>query len=221
MLDESQTYCTIGNQQVQIIVYYQHASQKFQQHKHNNNNKKQTGATLKLRSITFFTTLFHNLVPRTEPTTASTPLTFPHMRTTKCRKHRTPLCKGLYVKARFPNLLGHRRHEAAQYIGIFTPLVRYNCSPSLRYFLCIFLAPPCTGSKTPFPLPCRSLCHKTRNGCEDIMTRFRLSWPPEMDCNRFPRDGGSELCAAPVKSTYFCVIFITSDFRVHKFIETP
>ncbi|TNM95201.1 hypothetical protein fugu_017960 [Takifugu bimaculatus] len=64
-------------------------------------------------------------------------------------------------------------------------MVNLQCSPDLRMFLCALYAPVCTeyGRMT---LPCRRLCLQARSDCYKLMDMFGVSWPQEMDCNRFP-----------------------------------
>lgn len=63
-------------------------------------------------------------------------------------------------------------------------MVNLQCSPDLRMFLCALYAPVCTeyGRMT---LPCRRLCLQARSDCYKLMEVFGLSWPQEMDCNRW------------------------------------
>uniref|UniRef100_UPI003AAE3184 frizzled-3a n=1 Tax=Centroberyx gerrardi TaxID=166262 RepID=UPI003AAE3184 len=64
-------------------------------------------------------------------------------------------------------------------------MVNLQCSPELRMFLCALYAPVCTeyGRMT---LPCRRLCLQAKSDCYKLMDMFGVSWPEEMDCNRFP-----------------------------------
>ncbi|KAG7244263.1 hypothetical protein INR49_004401, partial [Caranx melampygus] len=67
----------------------------------------------------------------------------------------------------------------------FHPMVNLQCSPELRMFLCALYTPVCTeyGRMT---LPCRRLCLQAKSDCYKLMDMFGVSWPEEMDCNRFP-----------------------------------
>ncbi|MEQ2292105.1 Frizzled-3 [Ameca splendens] len=64
-------------------------------------------------------------------------------------------------------------------------MVNLQCSPDLRMFLCAIYAPVCTeyGRMTS---PCRRLCLQAKSDCYQLMDMFGVSWPEEMDCNRFP-----------------------------------
>ncbi|XP_012993942.1 frizzled-3a isoform X2 [Esox lucius] len=97
------------------------------------------------------------------------------------------MCQGLPYNSTFmPNLLNHYDQQtAALAMEPFHPMVNLQCSSELRMFLCALYAPVCTeyGRMT---LPCRLLCQKARGDCYKLMDMFGVTWPEEMDCNRFP-----------------------------------
>ncbi|XP_035534146.1 frizzled-3a [Morone saxatilis] len=97
------------------------------------------------------------------------------------------MCQGLPYNATFmPNVLNHYDQQtAALAMEPFHPMVNLQCSPQLRMFLCALYAPVCTeyGRMT---LPCRRLCLQAKSDCYKLMDMFGVSWPQEMDCNRFP-----------------------------------
>ncbi|XP_069014761.1 frizzled-3a [Embiotoca jacksoni] len=97
------------------------------------------------------------------------------------------MCQGLPYNATFmPNVLNHYDQQtAALAMEPFHPMVNLQCSPELRRFLCALYAPVCTeyGRMT---LPCRRLCLQAKSDCYKLMDMFGVSWPEEMDCNRFP-----------------------------------
>jgi hypothetical protein len=106
------------------------------------------------------------------------------------------LCKNIaYNETRFPNFMKQNtQEEAAADTAFYLPLIRINCSPVLKLFLCTLYAPPCVTNYT-LPLkPCREMCEKAKSGCEDYMTRFKFSWPEYIDCWRFPSFNGAEAC---------------------------
>jgi len=93
-----------------------------------------------------------------------------------------------------PNLLGHtKQKDAGMEAHAFFPLVKVQCSPHLHIFLCTVYAPVCTILEEPLP-PCRSLCLAAQNGCEELMNKFGFNWPPNLDCNKFPRSSKEKLC---------------------------
>uniref|UniRef100_A0A8D3BWI8 Frizzled-3 n=1 Tax=Scophthalmus maximus TaxID=52904 RepID=A0A8D3BWI8_SCOMX len=97
------------------------------------------------------------------------------------------MCQGLAYNSTFmPNTLNHYDQQtAALAMEPFHPMVNLQCSPELRMFLCSLYAPVCTeyGRMT---LPCRRLCLQAKSDCYKLMDMFGVSWPEEMDCNRFP-----------------------------------
>jgi hypothetical protein len=107
-----------------------------------------------------------------------------------------PLCKDIaYNETRFPNFMKQKtQQEAAVDTNIYLPLIRINCSPVLKLFLCSIYAPPCVKNYSSALRPCRELCEKAKTGCEDFMKRFALAWPDYIECNRFPPFNGPEAC---------------------------
>ncbi|CAL8393662.1 unnamed protein product [Arctogadus glacialis] len=97
------------------------------------------------------------------------------------------MCQGLPYNSTFmPNVLNHYDQQtAALAMEPFHPMVNLQCSQELRMFLCALYAPVCTeyGRVT---LPCRRLCLQARSDCYRLMDMFGVSWPHEMDCDRFP-----------------------------------
>ncbi|XP_030013329.1 uncharacterized protein LOC115435202 isoform X2 [Sphaeramia orbicularis] len=102
-----------------------------------------------------------------------------------CQTITIPLCTGLsYTETVLPNILGHRTQEnAGLEVGQFYPLVKVECSPQLKPFLCSVYTPECVSGR-PRP-PCRTLCEKARSGCEPLMTKFGFSWPESLKCEAF------------------------------------
>ncbi|XP_029577282.1 frizzled-3-like isoform X2 [Salmo trutta] len=97
------------------------------------------------------------------------------------------LCQGLPYNSTFmPNHLNHYDQQtAALAMEPFHPIVNLQCSSELRMFLCALYAPVCTeyGRMT---LPCRRPCQRAKGDCYKLMDMFGVTWPEEMDCNRFP-----------------------------------
>lgn len=113
----------------------------------------------------------------------------------KCERITIPFCQGIaYNETIMPNLLHHQRQEdAGLEVHQFFPLVKVKCSPDLQFFLCTMYAPVCTILDRPIP-PCRNLCRSSKLGCETLMMKFGFPWPENLDCDRFPESGGSEIC---------------------------
>eukprot|EP00062_Callorhinchus_milii_P006431 gi/632946966/ref/XP_007888822.1/ PREDICTED: frizzled-7 [Callorhinchus milii] len=112
-----------------------------------------------------------------------------------CQPISIPLCTDIaYNQTILPNLLGHTNQEdAGLEVHQFYPLVKVQCSPDLRFFLCSMYAPVCTVLEQAIP-PCRSLCERARQGCEALMNKFGFQWPERLRCENFPVHGAGEIC---------------------------
>lgn len=110
----------------------------------------------------------------------------------KCEPITIPLCKDIqYNETIMPNLMNHQRQDdAGLEVHQFYPLVKVQCSPYLKFFLCTVYVPVCTLLEYPVP-PCRNLCMQARKGCEKLMNKFGFQWPENLECSRFPL---SDLC---------------------------
>lgn len=140
----------------------------------------------------------------------------------KCEPITISICKNIpYNTTIMPNLFGHTRQEDAGYeVYQYAPLVKMNCSPDLQFFLCLLYVPLCTILDQPIP-PCRSLCESARK-CETVMRNFRIDWPENLECSKFPEDGTGKLCVghnnsndndSVTKSTFHPTKIIDSDER--------
>jgi len=107
------------------------------------------------------------------------------------------LCKGIaYNETRFPNFMKQKnQQEAAADTRLYLPLIKINCSPVLKLFLCSLYAPPCVEDHASTLRPCREMCQKAKSGCESTMQRLvGFNWPEYIDCWRFPPFHGSDAC---------------------------
>lgn len=118
----------------------------------------------------------------------------------RCEPITIALCRDIqYNQTIMPNLLNHQTQESAGLeVHQFYPLVKVECSPSLKFFLCAMYVPVCTVLEEAIP-PCRSLCNEARRGCEDLMIRFGFNWPDSLDCDQFPVSG---LCVGENKTEH-------------------
>lgn len=105
----------------------------------------------------------------------------------RCEPITIPFCQQImYNQTIFPNLLNHAKQEdAGPEVHQFTPLIKMNCSPDLKAFLCSVYAPVCTVLDTPIP-PCRHLCESARHNCDELMISFSSPWPEHLECSKFP-----------------------------------
>ena len=84
--------------------------------------------------------------------------------------------------------------QAGLEVHQFWPLVKIQCSPDLRFFLCSMYTPICMESYAR-PLPaCRSVCERAKQGCLPVMQKYGFEWPERMSCSKLPEYGGTELC---------------------------
>lgn len=114
----------------------------------------------------------------------------------KCEEITIPMCKEIgYNFTRLPNQFNHEtQDEAGLEVHQFWPLVKIQCSPDLRFFLCSMYTPICMDTYTR-PLPaCRSVCERARLGCLPVMQKYGFEWPKRMSCSKLPEYGGTELC---------------------------
>ncbi|XP_032868482.1 frizzled-1 [Amblyraja radiata] len=118
-----------------------------------------------------------------------------------CQPISIPLCTDIaYNQTIMPNLLGHTNQEdAGLEVHQFYPLVKVQCSPELKFFLCSMYAPVCTVLEQAIP-PCRSLCERARQGCEALMNKFGFQWPESLRCENFPIHGSIDLCVGQNKT---------------------
>lgn len=105
-----------------------------------------------------------------------------------CEPITVPLCSGLtYNLTVMPNVLGHpTQDEAGLEVHQFYPLVKVECSPALKPFLCSVYAPECINGN--IRAPCRRVCERARAGCEPLMNKFGFLWPERLNCETFKND---------------------------------
>ncbi|CAC5410434.1 FZD1_7 [Mytilus coruscus] len=109
-----------------------------------------------------------------------------------CEKITIPMCKdGIgYRLTKFPNSLGHEtQDDSGLEVHQFFPLVKFNCSPYLKQFLCELYAPKCNPANLLLTnLPSRQFCEKARNGCASLWNRFGFYWPESLSCEKFSNE---------------------------------
>ena len=90
--------------------------------------------------------------------------------------------------------MGHQlQGDAKAILETFMPLIQYECSSELQFFLCSVHVPMCVtlpgeGSDPAHTLigPCRPLCQRVKAACERVLKNFNLEWPEALECDRFP-----------------------------------
>ncbi len=116
----------------------------------------------------------------------------------KCEELTVPLCRDLFYNTTFvPNYFNHLNQEdAGLEVHQFFPLIKVECSPYLKQFLCLMYAPPCTPDGAIFTKPCKSLCEFAKKGCAPVMAKFGFKWPFDCNSDMYPRD--EEICIRKV-----------------------
>ncbi|KAL1123308.1 hypothetical protein AAG570_002394 [Ranatra chinensis] len=72
----------------------------------------------------------------------------------------------------------------------FLPLVHYNCTRHLRFFLCSVFVPLCSEHVVGAIPSCRGLCHEVEADCRSVLQSFDLSF----NCSRLPEPDKRGLC---------------------------
>ncbi|XP_014253072.1 frizzled-10-A-like [Cimex lectularius] len=114
----------------------------------------------------------------------------------KCEKITVPTCTELgYNFTVMPNFVGHEDQLAAEReLKNFMPLVHYNCSRHLRFFLCSVFVPLCSEHVVGAIPSCRGLCEEVQNDCQPVMEKFHFTWPSQFNCSKFPVGEKNGLC---------------------------
>lgn len=136
-----------------------------------------------------------------EPTPAPTPAP-------KCEPISVPLCSDLsYSETVMPNALGHKtQEEAGLNLHYFYPLVKVDCSPALKPFLCSVYTPECVSGK-PRP-PCRALCEEAHSTCEPLLRKFGFDWPNSLRCDLFDNESCSHVSLTLLPAVFNSQSFI-------------
>uniref|UniRef100_A0A667Y9K7 FZ domain-containing protein n=1 Tax=Myripristis murdjan TaxID=586833 RepID=A0A667Y9K7_9TELE len=108
-----------------------------------------------------------------------------------CKPVMVSFCEGVgYNTSMHPN-----GDDAGLEIHQFFPLVKVQCSPHLRPFLCSIYAPECTsGQARP---PCKTLCEQARSGCEPLMNKFGFQWPESLKCDALSTESCEHVSLRP------------------------
>uniref|UniRef100_A0A8C9YBI8 Frizzled class receptor 2 n=1 Tax=Sander lucioperca TaxID=283035 RepID=A0A8C9YBI8_SANLU len=139
-----------------------------------------------------------------------------------CQPISIPLCTDIaYNQTIMPNLVGHYNQEdAGLEVHQFYPLVKVQCSPELKFFLCSMYAPVCTVLEKAIP-PCRSICERAKQGCEALMNKFGFQWPDRLRCENFPVLGDGQICVGQNDSSPATVTPITPVRGTHDLTTAP
>ena len=82
----------------------------------------------------------------------------------------------------FPNMFGHQQQgEAEKQFGSLVHVINSGCSSYAEEFFCSTYFPQCT-SKATYETPCKSICQSVRTSCGNLMQRYGIDWPPQLNC---------------------------------------
>ncbi|MEQ2241383.1 hypothetical protein ILYODFUR_024739, partial [Ilyodon furcidens] len=155
--------------------------------------KKDCESTLRAKRLSWPATLRCENLPQTD-CVQGPPAPVTQAPSGTCQPITVPLCEDVsYTNTVLPNILGHKsQEEAGLVIHQFFPLIKVECSPHLKPFLCSVYIPKCVSGR-PQP-PCRTLCEQARSGCGRLMSKFDFPWPEALKCESFT----TESCEEPL-----------------------
>ncbi|XP_070562716.1 uncharacterized protein [Ptychodera flava] len=130
---------------------------------------------------------FEEPIKATEPPTSQITTVSTQANRRRCEPLTIPLCQDVgYNATLFPNYLNQTsQDDAALEVRQYFPMVKLQCSPHLKRFLCFIYAPVCTLLEELVP-PCRESCQAAKEGCEQLMAEFAFPWPDKFNCDQFP-----------------------------------
>ncbi|XP_060082760.1 frizzled-10-like [Ylistrum balloti] len=107
-----------------------------------------------------------------------------------CEPNQIEMCNGFNIgKGSLPNFFQQGKpNEVATEMENYRLLLRSNCSPNLRFFICGVYKPFCPSNNRPIVLPCRELCQEVKQSCESIYRKLYngMRWPSKFQCHRYP-----------------------------------
>ncbi|VIO96190.1 Uncharacterized protein BM_BM7044 [Brugia malayi] len=115
----------------------------------------------------------------------------------RCEPIEIPLCKDIpYKYTYFPNSLLQPDQQSLQtQTEHFKPLIKTNCNPHIKFFICSVFAPMCPEHMPQAVTSCRSVCEEVKRDCVSILLEFGIDWPEPLNCSRFPE--APNLCMKP------------------------
>ncbi|XP_077453725.1 uncharacterized protein LOC144072521 [Stigmatopora argus] len=150
-----------------------------------NRVKSECDAALKAKRLVWPSKLQCDTLPESNCVQAPQAPPAPPTTSPLCQPISIPLCQDIsYAQTIMPNSLGHMSQEdAGLEVHQFYPLVKVQCSPQLKPFLCSVYVPECRAGTV--RSPCKSQCEKARAGCESLMNKFGFQWPERLNCENF------------------------------------
>uniref|UniRef100_A0A0K0DXJ0 Frizzled-4 n=1 Tax=Strongyloides stercoralis TaxID=6248 RepID=A0A0K0DXJ0_STRER len=115
----------------------------------------------------------------------------------RCVPVTLPICKDIPYNYTFiPNpIFPHDPATLHLQTDHFKPLIRTQCNPHIKFFICSVFAPMCPESLPQAVTSCKSVCQEVKKDCIKIFTEFDIQWPESLDCDKFPEE--PSLCMKP------------------------
>ncbi|XP_076820187.1 frizzled-4-like [Clavelina lepadiformis] len=104
----------------------------------------------------------------------------------RCEKLKIKQCYGTGYNYTQVSPEYERQIDAELDLNSYQPLIQYNCSSQLLFFLCVVHAPMCNETVSEPIGPCETMCRAVEKSCRPFMESFGLSWPKALNCSKFP-----------------------------------
>uniref|UniRef100_A0A0N5BPC9 Frizzled-4 n=1 Tax=Strongyloides papillosus TaxID=174720 RepID=A0A0N5BPC9_STREA len=129
--------------------------------------------------------------------TAVSPSIFDQTNKNRCVPVTLPICKDIPYNYTFiPNpIFPHDPATLHLQTDHFKPLIRTQCNPHIKFFICSVFSPMCPEALPQAVTSCKSVCQEVKRDCIKIFTEFDIQWPESLDCDKFPEEPA--LCMKP------------------------
>ncbi|XP_076822038.1 frizzled-5-like isoform X2 [Clavelina lepadiformis] len=118
----------------------------------------------------------------------------------RCETLHEPMCKDIGYNLTDVTLSPaniFRQSDAAAIVVQFRPLMRVNCSEEMILLVCSIYMPICMPDYDIFLPPCRFICERARKGCGPLFEKYRIPWPEDFQCEKFPEfTGDNQMCVS-------------------------
>ncbi|XP_057308764.1 frizzled-5-like [Hydractinia symbiolongicarpus] len=109
----------------------------------------------------------------------------------KCKPILNYMCKFLSQKGYgITNMTKDAYRASIGRIEEFLPLFHLKCANEISPFICANYLTLCKNDRIKTIRPCRSLCEKSRAGCEPLMRKYSFRWP--FACSQYPSESDGE-----------------------------
>uniref|UniRef100_A0A0N5A1U9 Frizzled-4 n=1 Tax=Parastrongyloides trichosuri TaxID=131310 RepID=A0A0N5A1U9_PARTI len=142
----------------------------------------------------------------------------------RCVPISLPICKDIpYNYTYIPNpIFPHDPATLHLQTDHFKPLIRTQCNPHIKFFICSVFAPMCPESLPQAVTSCKSVCQEVKRDCIKIFHEFDIQWPESLDCDKFPEEPA--LCMKPnpieMESSHYSSSHSSKNFPSKNNLET-